>query len=143
MTPVLQRILVGVDGSANSQQALGWAMLVARRFDAELVAIHAIGLLAYLGDAPPVPSHAHLDELRRAFETEWCAPLADSGIQHRLLFVDGAPALVLLSVAQREQIDMIVVGSRGAGGFEALLLGSTSHQVAAHATCPVVIVPQS
>jgi nucleotide-binding universal stress UspA family protein len=116
-------------------------MLLARRFDAELVAAHAIGLLAHLDDGPPVPSHAHLDELRRAFETRWCAPLRETGIRHRLLFIDGAPVPVLLSVADSEVIDLIVVGSRGLGGFPELLLGSTSHQLAEHATCPVLIVP--
>jgi nucleotide-binding universal stress UspA family protein len=141
MTPLIERILVGVDGSENGQRALGWAMLLARRFEAEVLAVHAIGLLAHLGDGPPVPSHAHLDELRQAFETEWCAPLRDSGIEHRLLCVDGAPVQVLLSVAEREAASIIVVGSRGAGGFEELLLGSTSHQVAEHSRGPVLVVP--
>jgi nucleotide-binding universal stress UspA family protein len=141
MTAKVERILVGVDGSQNGERALAWAMLLARRFAAELLAVHAIGLLAHLGDGPPVPSHAHLDELRRAFETEWCAPLLDSGIEYRLLCVEGAPVQVLLSVAEREGTSLIVVGSRGAGGFEELLLGSTSHQVAEHSSCPVLVVP--
>jgi nucleotide-binding universal stress UspA family protein len=137
----LRRILVGVDGSDNGKRALEWAMLLARQSGAELIAIHAIGLLAHLGPGPAVPSHAHLHELRQAFETEWCAPLRDSGIVYRLLFVDGAPVQVLLSVATNEPIDVIVVGSRGVGGFPELLLGSTSHQLAQHATCPILIVP--
>jgi nucleotide-binding universal stress UspA family protein len=138
---VIRRILVGVDGSANGQRALRWGMVLAGQFRAELVAVHAIGLLAHLGEGPPVPSHGHLAELRRAFETEWCAPLVDSGIEYRLLLIDGAPVPVLLSAAKNEGIDLIVVGSRGVGGFPELLLGSTSHQVAEHAGCPVLIVP--
>jgi nucleotide-binding universal stress UspA family protein len=141
MTARIERILVGVDGSDNGQRALQWAMLLARQCRAELIAVHAIGLLAHLDAGPPVPSHSHLEELRRAFETEWCAPLGGSAIPHRLLFVDGAPVPILLGVAQREGIDLIVVGSRGIGGFPELLLGSTSHQLAQHASCPVLIVP--
>jgi nucleotide-binding universal stress UspA family protein len=141
MTAVIERILVGIDGSKNAVRALDWAMLLARPFNAELVAVHAVGLLAHLGDGPPVPSHQHLEELRHAFETEWCAPLLDSGIEHRLLLVDGAPVPILLSVAGRERSNVIVVGSRGAGGFDELLLGSTSLQLAEHASCPVLIVP--
>jgi nucleotide-binding universal stress UspA family protein len=141
MTTLIQRILVGVDGSQNGQRALGWAVLLARQFGAELVAIHAVGLLAHLGDGPPVPSHQHMDELRHVFETEWCRSLSDSGVEHRRLLVDGAPVPVLLSVAARDGINVIVVGSRGAGGFEELLLGSTSLQLAEHASCPVLIVP--
>jgi nucleotide-binding universal stress UspA family protein len=140
MTPLIQRILVGVDGSDNGQRALGWAMLLARQFNAELVAVHAVGLLSRLGEGPPVPSHQHLEELRRAFETDWCGPLLGSGVEHRLLLVDGAPVPILLSVAEREEVHVIVVGSRGVGGFEELLLGSTSLQVAEHAGCPVLIV---
>jgi nucleotide-binding universal stress UspA family protein len=141
MTTPIQRILVGVDGSHNGQRALDWAMLLARQFGAELVAVHAVGLLARLGDGPPVPSHQHLEELRHAFETEWCGSLRDSGVEHRLLLVDGATVPVLLSIAARDDINMIVVGSRGVGGFEELLLGSTSLQLAEHASWPVLIVP--
>jgi nucleotide-binding universal stress UspA family protein len=141
MTILIQRILVGVDGSQNGQRALGWALLLARQFGAELVAVHAVGLLAHLGEGPPVPSHQHLEELRHVFETEWCGPLRDSGVENRLLLVDGAPVPVLLSLAERESINVIVVGSRGKGGFEELLLGSTSLQLAEHASCPVLIVP--
>jgi nucleotide-binding universal stress UspA family protein len=141
MTARLRRILVGVDGSDNGRRALEWAMLLARQSGAEVIAIHAIGLLAHIGPGPAVPSQAHLQELQQAFETDWCAPLRDSGMAHRLLLVDGAPVQVLLSVATTETIDVVVVGSRGAGGFPELLLGSTSHQLAQHATCPVLIVP--
>ena len=59
---------------------------------------------------------------------------------HRLLFVDGAPVPILLSAAQCEAVDVIVVGSRGVGGFPELLLSSTSHQLAEHPRCPVLIV---
>ena len=141
MTARLERILVGVDGSDNGKRALEWAMLLARQSQAELIAVHAIGLLAHLGPGPAVPSHSHLEELRQTFESEWCAPLRDSGIAYRLEFVDGAPVQVLLSVAASEAVDVIVVGSRGVGGFPELLLGSTSHQLAQHAGCAVLIVP--
>jgi nucleotide-binding universal stress UspA family protein len=141
MTARLERILVGVDGSSNGKRALEWAMLLGRQSDAEVIAVHAIGLLAHLGPGPGVPSQAHLPELRHAFETEWCAPLLNSPVRHRLLLIDGAPVRVLLSLAKSEQIDVIVVGSRGVGGFPELNLGSTSHQLAEHADCPVLIVP--
>jgi nucleotide-binding universal stress UspA family protein len=141
MTAHLERILVGVDGSDNGKRALEWAMLLAGQADAEVIAVHAIGLLAHLGPGPAVPSHAHLQELRQTFETEWCAPLRHSPVRYRLQLVDGAPVQVLLSVAESEKIDVIVVGSRGVGGFPELNLGSTSHQLAQHAECPVLIVP--
>ena len=141
MTSEVRRIVVGVDGSENAQRALGWALLLARQFDAELVAVHAVGLLAHLGEGPPVPSHSHLEKLRRAFESEWCALLQTSTVARRLRLEDGPPVPVLLATAEQEAADLIVVGSRGAGGFPELLLGSTSHHVAERASQPVLIVP--
>ena len=102
---------------------------------------HAVGLLAHLGEGPPVPSHSHLEELRRAFESEWCALLQTSTVVRRLRLEDGPPVPVLLATAEQEAADLIVVGSRGVGGFPELLLGSTSHHVAERASQPVLIVP--
>ncbi len=141
MTATIGRILVGVDGSSNARRALEWAVLIGEQFDAEVVAVHAIGLLAHLGEGPPVPSHSHLSEIKKVFESEWCAPLMASRVARRMLCMDGPPVMVLLDAAEREQAELIVVGSRGAGGFAELLLGSTSHQVAEHSRRPVLIVP--
>jgi nucleotide-binding universal stress UspA family protein len=141
VTVGIGRIVVGVDGSQNAQRALDWAILLAGRFGAEIVAVHAVGLLTNLGDSAPVPSHSHLEELRAKFESEWCASLKASDVPHRLECLDGPPVRVLIDAARREQADVIVVGSRGEGGFSELLLGSTSHQVAEHSDRPVLIVP--
>ena len=133
--------LAGVDGSDNSRRALVWAILLAQRFQAELVAVHAVGLLSDLGEGPPVPSQSHLDELRLKFERDWCAPLRASAVPHRLLLRDGPPVPVLVGTADDESADLIVVGSRGVGGFPELLLGSTSHHVVERANRPVLVVP--
>jgi nucleotide-binding universal stress UspA family protein len=140
MNPDIKRILVGLDGSPDARRALEWAIVLGERFDAEVLAVHAVGLLSRLWQGPPVPSQAHLEELRRVFETDWCAPLTCTGGKHRLLLEDGPPSQVLLQIAQREQVDVIVVGSRGEGGFAELSLGSTSHQLAEHSRQPVLIV---
>jgi nucleotide-binding universal stress UspA family protein len=137
----VERIVVGIDGSDSARRALEWAITFAGQFAAEVIAVHAVGLLTRLGDGTSVPSQAHLAELRRAFETEWCQPLAASGISYRLVYQDGPPVPVLLTVADTEAADLIVVGSRGTGGFPELRLGSTSHQVAEHSGRPVLIVP--
>ncbi len=137
----INRILVGVDGSDNARRALEWAILLGSTFDAEIVAVHAVGLLTDLGDGVELPSHSHLAELRERFESDWCSPLTESGLPYRLLSLDGPPALVLMRAASDEAADLIVVGTRGAGGFAELLLGSTSLQLVEHAGRPVLIVP--
>jgi nucleotide-binding universal stress UspA family protein len=139
--PAISRIVSGVDGSDNSRRALVWAMLLAEQFGAELVVVHAVGLLSRLGEGPPVPSHSHLEELRLEFEREWCAPLRDSTVAHRLLLRDGPPVPVVVTTAEEEAADLIVVGRRGVGGFPELLLGSTSHHVTERANRPVLVVP--
>jgi nucleotide-binding universal stress UspA family protein len=137
----VRRILVGVDGSDNSRHALAWAVAVARAFGAEVVAVHAVGLLTHLDPGPPVPSQGHREDIRRAFHHEWSAELDGSGVSHQRIILDGSPVPALLAAADERAVDLIVVGTRGRGGFPEVLLGSTSHQLAQHAHRPVLIVP--
>ncbi len=137
----IDRVLVGVDGSRNAEAALRWAVGLARRCGAEVLAVHAVGLLAHLGPDEVVPSHSHRDQIRAAFEGLWCAPLVESGLAHRLLLVDGSPVSALLDVARDEAVDLIVLGTRGLGGAPGLALGSTAHQVVQLARSPVLVVP--
>lgn len=135
------RVVVGIDGSGGGDDALAWAIDWARRSGAEVIAVYAVGLLWNSRSGAPVPSYAHRDEIRERFETEWAAPLDRSGVPARKLLRDGPAASVLLSVADEEAADLVVVGKRGTGRFEAAMLGSSALQVAEHASCPVLIVP--
>ena len=140
----LERILVGVDGSDDSRRALAWAADLATRLDAEVVAVHALGLLDRLEPGrEPVPTASHRDEIVRVFEQEWCAPLHEApGLRSRTVVEDGPPAMVLLRLAGQGDVDLVVVGSRGIGGFDELQLGSTSTQVMHHAPVPVTVIPR-
>ena len=105
--------VVGLDGSSHGEQAAAWARATAARADAEVIPVHARGLRERGG----------VD--------------VDEGV----LVEDGDPVSVLLRVAAARAADLIVVGRRGAGGDPDLLLGSTSHQLAERAPCPLVIIP--
>lgn len=137
----IERIVVGVDASENAKRALEWAAGMAALVGAEVVAVHALGLLDRIGTGAPVPSQTHRDEITALFEREWCAALDAAGVACRRLVRDGNPVSVLLAVGDEVDADLLVVGSRGLGGFPELLLGSTSTQVAQHAHRPVVIIP--
>jgi nucleotide-binding universal stress UspA family protein len=139
----LERIVVGVDGSANSLAAVSWAAGLAEAMGAHVVAVHALGLLEHMAQDESVPAQPHRDEIRRRFEQEWCAPLDAAGVATRRLLRDGNAVSVLLAVAEEEHADLIVVGSRGLGGYPELLLGSTSTQVAQRARCPVTVFPSA
>jgi len=135
-------IVVGVDGSRNSQVAERWAAQQARYTGAEVVAVHALGLLEKMDPvSAAVPAQPHIHEIQQLFESVWCAPLAESGVKYRTELRYGSSVPVLLDVAEESEADLIVVGSRGLGGNPELLLGSTSTQVAQHSRRPVTIVP--
>jgi len=134
-------IVVGIDGSENSRRALTWAAGLARALRAELVVVHAIGLLERLDDGNPIPTAAHREAIVERFENSWCAPVADIGIACRRLVRDGTPVDALLATAKQEDADLVVVGTRGTGNVTEQMLGSTSHQLAARSITPVAIVP--
>ena len=118
-------------------------MVIARGCEAELLVVHAAGLLTHLGDGPTMPTQSHLGELNETFERKWCAAVLTSGIRHRLMMSSGPPVLALLDIADRERADLIVVGRHGAGNGSGALLGSTSHQLAESSHRPVMIVPST
>lgn len=142
----METIVVGVDHSAGARTALGWAARHAARAGAVLRVVHAFGF-----DAAWIDVYG-------ATRPEWreCAEEAS----HRLLqwvvadvpeameldaielrSVVGAPADVLQH--QGRDAEIVVVGSRGRGGFAGLLLGSTSQRLVEHSACPVIVVPTS
>ena len=134
----LHRIIVGVDGSASSKKALDWAIGLGDSFGAEIVAVHAIGLLAHLAPGRVVPAASHREELEQALAS-WTAPLRQEARPHRVLMVDGEPATAILDVAAKEGAELIVVGSRGMGNSRAPLLGSTANHVVQMADRPVLV----
>lgn len=136
----VKRILVGTDGSEHARRAARWAADLAAQTGAEVIAAHAVGLLVTTPDGP-VPSTPFHDRLGSQLEDEWTAELRGTGVPVRCRLVEGSAVTALLQAAEDEAADLVVVGSRGAGGFSELHLGSTSHQVALYADRPVTIVP--
>lgn len=136
------RIVVGIDGSPHSRQTLAFAVEEARRRDATIDAVYAYAPPVYwsapeFGVLIPRPESEVVEDARGLLERE----LADvpDDVRVERVVVEGPAARALLETARGA--DLLVVGSRGRGGFMGLLLGSTSHQVVTHATCPVVVVP--
>jgi nucleotide-binding universal stress UspA family protein len=139
------RIVVGVDGSDGSLEALRWAVDEARLRGVRLVAVHAY-LAPYAPAMPGVGEPAVLPVDREliagaadeALEASLREVGADDGIEIERAVVEESPAYALLD--QAKDADLLVVGSRGHGRIAGALLGSISQQVAQHAPCPVVIV---
>jgi nucleotide-binding universal stress UspA family protein len=133
------RIVVGVDGSPESRAALRWAVGEAKLRHATLEAVCAWSFPVIPGrDAPPllVPVEELRDEAERMLSSLLAEEAPDVGITQTV--VEGNPADLLVDIS--DGADMLVVGSRGHGGFAGLLLGSVSSQCSHHAACPVVII---
>jgi nucleotide-binding universal stress UspA family protein len=135
-------IVVGVDGSTPAQQALRWAGRQAELTDSALIAVMAWELPGAFGWAgvPGLPDDLDLEQpaaqaLAEAVR-EALPPEQAEAVEQ--VVVLGNPAQAILDRA--EGADLIVVGVRGHGTFRATLLGSVSHTVTLHATCPVVVV---
>src|SRR3954453_24190923 len=138
-------IVVGVDHSADANAALVFAEQEARLRSATLRVVHAwqYGYVGYTGFEGGMPAlGGDIKELQAAAEAALEASvsqaMAKSGVEIEQRVVQGAPAAVL--VEESRDADLLVVGSRGHGGFTQLLLGSVGQQCAHHAECPVVIV---
>jgi nucleotide-binding universal stress UspA family protein len=168
----MAKIVVGVDASPGALQALTWAADEARLRLATLQVVHAYhgqALAAPLyfpsrealpgqatgGQLPPDQERAETAQEQAEFQAAVRRQAEDllehllgevgdavEGVDVQRAVVEdrhAAEALVELS----DQADLLVVGSRGRGGFSSLLLGSVSHAVVLHARCPVVVVPST
>lgn len=146
-----RRIVVGVDGTHSSRQALEWAARLAAATSAELVAVHAVEVPGFVAAGVTISgAHASEDvllawkgwraEREHVLDHEWCETLRLERIPYRAMLVEG-DASALLRVANREDADGIVVGRRGRGGFDEIVLGSFSHYVVHHSSVPVIVIP--
>ena len=138
-------IIVGVDGSGHSQRALEWAMKEAaiRHAPLTVLTVHET-IRGYYGGPTLYPDDpVRIEEARAAAKAEAEKVLAElDGPRPESITVKaihGFPTEELIHAGK--DADMLVLGSRGAGGFTRLLMGSVAEQVTKHAHCPVLIVP--
>ncbi len=136
----MKSILVGYDGSEQSERAVELAYEFASAFKAEVL------ILAVA--RPPEPSiaievHAVLDDAKEHFEekfTHLMTRASDMGLNVRTEVLVGHPAEQIIHRAESIAADLIVLGRKGHSRFELLLLGSTSERVIRYAHCPVVVL---
>lgn len=136
----MSRVVVGVDGSEHAARALARAVEDARLRRAVLDVVHAVPGPVMFADpvkAPP-PSPEVLREAGAKLIDRALAGVDIEGLETARTVAVGHTARVLCDVAR--DAELLVVGSRGYGGFRGLLVGSVTHQVVAHAPCPVLVV---
>jgi nucleotide-binding universal stress UspA family protein len=142
-----RRIVVGVDNSAGSAEALRWAIAHARLTGAAVEAVTA-------WQVPPMYAHAYgwtptgIDDagIIRYAEKSLAETVArvqgedDHPVPVTTRVLEGAAAQVLLDAGKGAEL--MVLGSRGHGAFPGMLLGSVSQHCVQHATCPTVVIPK-
>jgi nucleotide-binding universal stress UspA family protein len=137
----MERIVVGIDGSETSRAALRWAMDEARQRKAAVEVVHAwhqpfAGGYAYMGE---IDLSTFEEDARRVLDAA-VDEVDTTGVPSvEPILVADPPTQALLDAAKGASL--LVVGTRGRGGFAGLLLGSVGQQVVHHAACPVVVVP--
>lgn len=141
----MRKIIVGVDPSESAQRAFEWALNNAHPEDTVVVVhawqIHAVAAM----DIPEAYNEVDFDLDARRFLKDFVAEalelVIDDGRGPTVTtnVVRGHPGRALIDLS--DDADLLVVGSRGFGGFRGLLLGSVSTYVVHHAKCPVVVVP--
>ena len=135
-------IVVGIDGSESSQRALEWAAAEARLRGAPLRVVHS-WLEVFVDGYFPAPAIYEREAIEQAAQelldkSVASIPSGSPELSVQGVLVHGQPEVVLLD--QADDADLVVVGSRGRGGFAGLLMGSVSQRVVHHAPCPVVVV---
>jgi nucleotide-binding universal stress UspA family protein len=136
-------IVVGVDGSAGSRKALSWAAAEAADHGADLVVVNVwehtllppAGSVSVSDRYVPDPSQRTAEDLLQVIREELGD---DPQVLVQPHVKQGRPAKVLIE--ESADVDLLVVGKRGHGGFAGLVLGSVSQHVAAYAKCPVTVV---
>lgn len=142
MVPI-RKIAVGVDGSDSSSLALERAIEEAALWGAELTAVAAApmsvgsGMMAIL--PAPLDRDAVLAEVSAGLDVAVGKVVGDRDVEVKRTAIEGTGADVLTELSWT--IDLLVVGTRGRGGFAGLLLGSTSQTLLHHALCPILVVP--
>ena len=142
MSDLKNVIVVGVDGSENGRRALEWALDEAALRNASLLLVHGIDL--GLSVAEPYGGGTMLDQLQQSAQAalaEAAALAAARSVPSESRMETGSAAYSLIDASKGAAL--LVVGSRGHGGFVGLLLGSVSAACVHHAHCPVVVVRPS
>ena len=138
----MKTIVVGVDGSEGSIAALRFAIDEAKTRGAEIKAVNVwhVPVAAYGSGLAPIPvDESDYEQLGKSALDSALAKVDANGVTITPILREGQATEVL--VAEAKNADLLVVGSRGLGGFRGLLLGSVSQQCAHYASCPLVVIP--
>jgi nucleotide-binding universal stress UspA family protein len=137
----IQKILLPVDGSAHSHSAARYAVDMARMVSAEIILLHCHRSFPSVLGEPYLQqvitdTHDRVAKMLAPFQQI----LSEGGVSFSDRIMEGPAGPKIVTVADVEDCDLIVMGSKGKGNLEGLLLGSVTHRVLNAAPCPVLVV---
>lgn len=143
-----KNIIVPTDGSVNSKRAVEHAVIIAQASKAAVTLVYVANIVSVISNFDHIPNSSGYvtEQVAMDMEKEGKAVLADfaknipDNIEVNSVFEVGSPGPAILSVAKKNNADLIVMGSRGLGPIKGLFMGSVSSYVVTHSTCPVMIV---
>jgi nucleotide-binding universal stress UspA family protein len=124
-------IVIALDGSEGADRALEWTIDLAEATGSDIIAVHAPGTGA---------NNATMNAARHDLE-QWCAPIKRRGMAHEIRVESGDARAVVVQAADDADASLLVVGTRGLGAVQGLLLGSVAGYVARYTTRPIAVVP--
>ena len=141
----IQRILVPIDFSEHSKNALRHAISYAKQFDAELLLMYVVEPTVNAADLSfgQVALPSNEKELRQRGKTgleDLAKKQVGKRARVRTIIRTGKPFVEIINVAREEKIDLVIIATHGHSGVEALLFGSTTEKVVRKAHCPVLVV---
>lgn len=150
MTTGISKIMVGIDGSKESVNAADYAIAIAKRYNAELIAVNVLTSdIGYAYSSPGVESPPLTirevillaeDEVKKWFD-DIKKNADENGIQFRseIIMAKRSAVSTMLDYAEDQNINLIVVGTRGRSGIKKVLLGSVASGLVTYAACPVLV----
>lgn len=142
--PALKKILCAIDLSDQSESVAEYAVMLAKLANASIVAVYAAPTLTqYTGfHVPPNTIDNFVGEIVSGAEKSMAEFVAQNfiGVEARGVVVVGYAAEEILAMAEKEQVDIIVMGTRGRKGIDLILFGSVAEKVVKNASCPVLTI---
>lgn len=122
----MEKVLVATDGSECAQEALAWAARLAAAARCKVVVASVV---------EPFYAENPIERVTDRIPTDWLAALDDGGVDHEEVVLEGDPRAELMTLTAGD-VDLVVVGTRGSGGFQGLGLGGVAHFLARRVRAP-------
>ena len=143
---MIRKILIATDGSEHAQRALHYAKESALKWNSELIIVTVVPpISSLLVPTPGFNIEKYMSELENAYhnvliKAEEYLNKNSPEIKTYIRLGKGRPANIIIKIAEKENVDLIVMGSRGYGSITGWILGSTSRHVVEHCTKPILII---